>query len=82
MTRIRRAPESVTNWTSEIIVVLNDEVNDGTDKIDAAKLILFIQPLTSSPKKWPLDNFLEVARHFQSLDAKSFSAAARQTATG
>jgi len=37
------------------------------NKIDAAKPILFIQPLTSSPQKnWPLDKFLEVARHFQS----------------
>ena len=37
------------------------------NKIDAAKPILFIQPLTSSPKKnWPLDKFLEVARHFRS----------------
>lgn len=33
--RIRRALESVAHWTSEIIVVLNDEVNDGTDKIAA-----------------------------------------------
>jgi glycosyltransferase involved in cell wall biosynthesis len=31
--RIRRALESVVGWTSEIIVVLNDDVNDGTDKI-------------------------------------------------
>jgi glycosyltransferase involved in cell wall biosynthesis len=31
--RIRRALESVAGWTSEIIVVLNDDVNDGTDKI-------------------------------------------------
>ncbi len=31
--RIRRALESVANWTSEIIVVLNKDVNDGTDKI-------------------------------------------------
>jgi glycosyltransferase involved in cell wall biosynthesis len=31
--RIRRALESVTGWTSEIVVVLNDDVNDGTDKI-------------------------------------------------
>jgi len=31
--RIRRALDSVAGWTSEIIVVLNDDVNDGTDKI-------------------------------------------------
>jgi len=31
--RIRRALESVTGWASEIIVILNEEVNDGTDKI-------------------------------------------------
>ncbi len=31
--RIRRALESVAGWTSEIIVVLNDNVTDGTDKI-------------------------------------------------
>jgi glycosyltransferase involved in cell wall biosynthesis len=31
--RIRRALESVAGWTSEIIVVLNNDVNDGTDKI-------------------------------------------------
>src|SRR5579885_262232 len=31
--RIRRALNSVAGWTSEIIVVLNDDVNDGTDKI-------------------------------------------------
>ena len=31
--RIRGALESVASWTSEIIVVLNDDVNDGTDKI-------------------------------------------------
>ncbi|MGA2685003.1 MAG: glycosyltransferase family 2 protein [Verrucomicrobiota bacterium] len=33
--RIRRALDSVTGWTSEIIVVLNDDVSDGTDKIAA-----------------------------------------------
>lgn len=33
--RIRRALESVAGWTSEIIVVLNDDVSDGTDKIAA-----------------------------------------------
>ena len=31
--RIRRALESVAGWAGEIIVVLNDDVNDGTDKI-------------------------------------------------
>ncbi len=31
--RIRRALESVAGWTSEIIVLLNDDVSDGTDKI-------------------------------------------------
>ena len=31
--RIRRALDSVADWTSEIIVVINDDVNDGTDKI-------------------------------------------------
>lgn len=31
--RIRRALESVAGWTGEIIVVLNDDVADGTDKI-------------------------------------------------
>ncbi|HEY1663616.1 MAG TPA: glycosyltransferase family 2 protein [Verrucomicrobiae bacterium] len=31
--RIARALESIASWTTEIIVVLNDEVNDGTDKI-------------------------------------------------
>ncbi|MGH7992431.1 MAG: glycosyltransferase family 2 protein [Limisphaerales bacterium] len=31
--RIRRALDSVAGWTSEIIVVLNDDVNDGTDRI-------------------------------------------------
>jgi len=33
--RIRRALDSVAGWTSEIIVVLNDNVSDGTDKIAA-----------------------------------------------
>lgn len=33
--RIRRALASVADWTSEIIVVLNDDVNDGTDQIAA-----------------------------------------------
>jgi glycosyltransferase involved in cell wall biosynthesis len=31
--RIRRALESVAGWTSEVVVLLNDDVNDGTDKI-------------------------------------------------
>lgn len=31
--RIRRALESVAEWTSEIIVVINDDVKDETDKI-------------------------------------------------
>jgi len=31
--RIRRALDSVAGWASEIVVVLNDDVNDGTDKI-------------------------------------------------
>jgi glycosyltransferase involved in cell wall biosynthesis len=31
--RIRAALESVAGWTSEIVVVLNEDVNDGTDKI-------------------------------------------------
>jgi glycosyltransferase involved in cell wall biosynthesis len=31
--RIRGALESVAGWAGEIIVVLNDDVNDGTDKI-------------------------------------------------
>ncbi len=34
--RIRRALESVAGWASEIVVVLNEDVNDGTDKIAAA----------------------------------------------
>ena len=33
--RIRRALESVASWTAEIIVVLNDDVSDGTDQIAA-----------------------------------------------
>jgi glycosyltransferase involved in cell wall biosynthesis len=33
--RIRRALESVAGWAQEIIVVLNDDVSDGTDKIAA-----------------------------------------------
>ena len=31
--RIRRALDSVAGWAEEIIVVLNDDVNDGTDRI-------------------------------------------------
>jgi glycosyltransferase involved in cell wall biosynthesis len=31
--RIRRALDSVAGWASEIILVINDDVNDGTDKI-------------------------------------------------
>jgi glycosyltransferase involved in cell wall biosynthesis len=34
--RIPRVLESVAGWTAEIIVVLNDDVNDGTDKIAAS----------------------------------------------
>lgn len=33
--RIRRALESVAGWVAEIILVLNDDVSDGTDKIAA-----------------------------------------------
>src|ERR1035441_4782402 len=31
--RIGRALESVAGWTSEIVVVLNDDVRDGTEEI-------------------------------------------------
>jgi len=31
--RIGRALESVSDWVSEIVVVLNEDVNDGTDKL-------------------------------------------------
>lgn len=31
--RIRRALASVAGWTAEIVLVINDDVNDGTDKI-------------------------------------------------
>ena len=31
--RIRRALDSVAGWAEEIIVVINDDVGDGTDKI-------------------------------------------------
>src|ERR1039458_1893264 len=34
--RIRRALESVAGWVGEIIIVINDEVSDGTDQIAAA----------------------------------------------
>jgi glycosyltransferase involved in cell wall biosynthesis len=34
--RIRRALESVAGWVEEIIVVINDDVTDGTDQIAAA----------------------------------------------
>ncbi len=34
--RIRRALDSVSGWTSEIVVVLNDDVNDGTGQIAAS----------------------------------------------
>ena len=34
--RIRRALDSVAGWTGEIVVVLNDDVGDGTDKIAAS----------------------------------------------
>ena len=33
--RIERALESVASWTSEIIMVLNEEVRDGTDEVAA-----------------------------------------------
>src|SRR5258708_7602913 len=33
--RIGRALESVSGWVSEIVVVINAEVTDGTDKIAA-----------------------------------------------
>lgn len=31
--RLRRALDSLAGWTSEIVVVLNEEVSDGTDRI-------------------------------------------------
>jgi glycosyltransferase involved in cell wall biosynthesis len=34
--RIRRALDSVSGWAAEIIVVINDDVTDGTDQIAAA----------------------------------------------
>jgi glycosyltransferase involved in cell wall biosynthesis len=43
--RIRRTLDSVAGWTSEIIVVLNEEVADGTDKIaEAAGVKVFREP--------------------------------------
>lgn len=33
--RIRRALESVAGWAAEIVIVINDDVTDGTDKIAA-----------------------------------------------
>ena len=37
------------------------------NKLDAAKPTLFIQPFTSTPlKNWPLENYLALARHWQS----------------
>ena len=43
--RIRRALESVAGWTSEIIVVLNDDVSDGTDKIaESFGAKVFLEP--------------------------------------
>jgi ADP-heptose:LPS heptosyltransferase len=37
------------------------------NNLDAARPTLFIQPFTSSPQKnWPLENFLALARYFQS----------------
>jgi len=34
--RIKPALESVANWTSELVVVLNAEVTDGTDQVAAS----------------------------------------------
>jgi glycosyltransferase involved in cell wall biosynthesis len=31
--RIRRALDSVSGWTSEVVVLLNEDVNDGTDQV-------------------------------------------------
>jgi glycosyltransferase involved in cell wall biosynthesis len=43
--RIRRALDSVAGWTAEIVVVLNEEVNDGTDHIaEAAGARVFREP--------------------------------------
>ncbi|HKW27700.1 MAG TPA: glycosyltransferase family 9 protein [Verrucomicrobiae bacterium] len=39
--------------------------------LDPARSTLFLQPFTSSPhKNWPLENFLVLARHFQSHGAQ------------
>ncbi len=39
--------------------------------LDPARPTLFLQPFTSTPRKnWPLENFLGLARHFQSHDAQ------------
>ncbi|HEU6447351.1 MAG TPA: glycosyltransferase family 9 protein [Verrucomicrobiae bacterium] len=36
------------------------------NKLDLDKRTIFIQPFTSNPQKnWPLENFLELARHFR-----------------
>jgi ADP-heptose:LPS heptosyltransferase len=41
------------------------------NKLDVAKLALFIQPFTSAAKKnWPLENYLKLAWHFHSLGAQ------------
>jgi len=41
------------------------------NKLNEAATVLFIQPFTSSPQKnWPLENFIEVARHFHSRGAQ------------
>jgi ADP-heptose:LPS heptosyltransferase len=37
------------------------------NQLDASRATLFLQPFTSSPhKNWPLENFIALARHFQS----------------
>lgn len=42
-----------------------------TNHLAVEKPTLFIQPFTSSPQKnWPLENFLELARHFHSRGAQ------------
>ncbi|HZF00446.1 MAG TPA: glycosyltransferase family 9 protein [Methylomirabilota bacterium] len=42
-----------------------------TNHLNPEKPALFIQPFTSNPKKnWPLENFLELARHFHSRGAQ------------
>jgi ADP-heptose:LPS heptosyltransferase len=41
------------------------------NKLDASRTTLFLQPFTSSPhKNWPLENFIVLARHFQSRGAQ------------